>query len=67
VSHPPHHTRRLPALALALVTLPPGTEVSVKDYKAKNGAPVGYSVSVALADGRSFQTGGARDVPSATR
>ncbi|MBS0348798.1 MAG: hypothetical protein JSR69_20310 [Proteobacteria bacterium] len=52
---------------LTKAELPPGTEVRVKGYKAKNGGPFGYSVSVALADGRSFQTGGAQDVPTATR
>lgn len=52
---------------LTKAELPPGTEVRVKGYKAKNGGPFGYSVSVALADGRSFQTGGAQDSPTTTR
>lgn len=52
---------------LTKAELPPGTEVRVKGYKAKNGGPFGYSVQVTLADGRSFQTGGAQDSPTATR
>lgn len=49
---------------LTKAELPPGTEVRVKGYKAKNGGPFGYSVLVTLADGRSFQTGGAQDSPT---
>lgn len=52
---------------LTKAELPPGTEVRVKGYKAKNGGPFGYSVQVTLADGRSFQTGGAQDSPTTTR
>jgi hypothetical protein len=52
---------------LTKAVLPPGTEVHVKGYRAKNGGPFGYAVTVTLADGRSFQTGGAQDAPSSTR
>lgn len=44
--------------------LPVGTTVHVKGYRSKNGGPFGYSVTLTLADGRSFQTGGAQDAPS---
>jgi Family of unknown function (DUF6152) len=43
--------------------LQPGAEVHVKGYRAKNGGPFGYAVTIALHDGRTFQTGGAQDVP----
>lgn len=42
-----------------------GTEVHIKGYRAKNGGPYGYAVTVTFADGRTFQTGGAQDAPSA--
>ncbi len=45
--------------------LKPGQEVSIKGFKSKNGEPYGYSVYVTLADGRTFQTGGAQDAPAA--
>ena len=43
--------------------LRPGAEIHVKGYRAKNGGPYGYAVTVTLHDGRTFQTGGAQDVP----
>jgi hypothetical protein len=43
----------------------PGEEITVKGYRSKNGGPFGYSVYVTLADGRTFQTGGAQDAPGA--
>jgi hypothetical protein len=42
-----------------------GDEVSIKGYRSKNGEAFGYSVFVTLADGRTFQTGGAQDAPAA--
>lgn len=42
-----------------------GTQVRIKGYRAKNGGPFGYSVTLTLADGRTFQTGGAQDGPGA--
>lgn len=45
--------------------LPPGTEVRIKGYAAKNGGPFGYAVTVTLPDGRVFKTGGAQDAPTA--
>src|SRR4051812_17323431 len=42
-----------------------GDEVSIKGYRSKNGEAFGYSVYVTLADGRTFQTGGAQDAPAA--
>jgi len=42
----------------------PGTEVHIKGYRSKNGGPFGYSVTLTLKDGRTFQTGGAQDSPA---
>jgi hypothetical protein len=50
---------------LAKVDLKPGTHVHVLGYRSKNGGPFGYSVTLTLDDGRTFQTGGAQDVPPA--
>ena len=52
---------------LTRTELPVGSEVRIKGYRAKNGGPLGYAVSVTLADGRNFFTGGAGDAPTATR
>ena len=41
-----------------------GDDVHIKGYRSKNGEAFGYSVFVTLADGRTFQTGGAQDAPS---
>ena len=41
-----------------------GTPVHIKGYRAKNGGPFGYSVTLTLTDGRTIQTGGAQDVPA---
>ena len=43
--------------------LQPGAAIHVNGYRAKNGGPYGYAVTVILHDGRAFQTGGAQDVP----
>jgi uncharacterized protein DUF6152 len=40
-----------------------GAEIHVKGYRAKNGGPYGYAVTITLHDGRTFLTGGAQDVP----
>lgn len=45
-------------------TLPPGTEITVKGYRSKNGLNFGYAVTVTLADGKTFTTGGAPDAPA---
>ncbi len=50
---------------LTKAVLPPGTQVRVKGYRSKNGGPFGYAVTVTLADGRTFKTGGAQDSPAA--
>ncbi len=47
-------------------TLTPGSEISIKGYRAKNGQNFGYAVSAILADGRSVSTGGAPDAPATT-
>jgi hypothetical protein len=56
---------QLAKIGLTKADVAPGTEVSIKGYRAKNGGPYGYSVTVTFADGRTFQTGGAQDAPSA--
>lgn len=48
---------------LTKADLQPGAEIHVKGYRSKNGGPYGYAVTVTLHDGRTFQTGGAQDVP----
>ena len=50
---------------LAKSDLKLGAEVQIKGYRSKNGEAYGYSVFVTLADGRTFQTGGAQDAPAA--
>ena len=42
-----------------------GQPVHIQGFRSKNGEPLGYSVYVTLADGRTFQTGGAQDAPVA--
>lgn len=54
----------LTAKGLKKTDLPPGTPVHVKGYRSKNGGPYGYSVTLILSDGRTFQTGGAQDTPA---
>jgi len=55
----------LEGAGLRKIDLQPGTKVHVQGYRSKNGGPFGYSVRLTLGDGRSFQTGGAQDSPSA--
>ena len=57
---------QLATIGLKKGDVTPGTVVHIKGYLAKNGGPYGYSVTVTLADGRTFKTGGAQDVPAAT-
>lgn len=45
--------------------LQPGTPVHITGYRSKNGGAYGYSVTLTLADGRTFKTGGAQDAPGA--
>ena len=42
-----------------------GQPVHIKGFRSKNGESLCYSVFVTLADGRTFQTGGAQDAPTA--
>ncbi len=48
---------------LTKADLQPGTRVHVRGYRSKNGGHWGYSVTLTLGDGRTFQTGGAQDSP----
>jgi hypothetical protein len=52
---------------LSKADLKAGDEISIKGYRSKSGEPYGYSVYVTLADGRTFQTGGAQDAPAAAQ
>ena len=49
---------------IAKADLHPGAEVHIKGFLSKNGGPWGYAASITLADGRSFQTGGAPNAPA---
>jgi len=49
---------------LTKASLPIGTEVTIKGFRAKNGLNFGYAVTAVLADGRTFTTGGAPDAPA---
>ena len=42
----------------------PGTRVRIAGFRAKNNGPFGYSTTLQLADGTSFQTGSAPDAPA---
>jgi hypothetical protein len=39
--------------------------VHIRGYRSKSGGAFGYSVTLTLDDGRTFQTGGAQDSPPA--
>ncbi len=41
-----------------------GAAIHVKGFLSKNGGPFGYAVTITLADGRTFQTGGAPNTPA---
>ena len=56
---------QLARIGLTKADVAPGTKVHIKGYLAKNGGAFGYSVTVTLPDGRTFQTGGAQDAPTA--
>lgn len=56
---------QLARIGLKKADVAPGSKVRIKGYLAKNGGAFGYSVFVVLADGRTFQTGGAQDAPAA--
>lgn len=51
----------LARLGLTKADVVAGTPVHVQGYRAKNGGPFGYSVTVTLLDGRAFQTGNAQE------
>jgi hypothetical protein len=56
----------LASKGLAKTDLQAGMQVHIKGYRSKAGGAFGYAVTLALQDGRTFQTGGAQDVPSPT-
>jgi Family of unknown function (DUF6152) len=49
---------------LAKADLAAGAQIHVRGFLTKNGGPFGYAVTLLLADGRSFQTGGAPNTPA---
>jgi hypothetical protein len=51
----------LTRLGLTKADVAPGTPVKITGYKARNGGPVGYSLKVTFADGRTFETGTPQD------
>lgn len=51
----------LTRLGLTKADVAPGVGVQISGYRARNGGPVGYSLKVTFADGRSFQTGTPQD------
>jgi hypothetical protein len=53
----------LASKGLTKADLAPGAAIEVKGFLTKNGGAFGYAVSITLADGRSFQTGGAPNTP----
>jgi hypothetical protein len=46
-------------------TLAAGTQITINGFRSKSGKDFGYAVTTTLEDGRSFQTGGAQDAPTA--
>ncbi len=54
----------LASKGLAKTDLAPGAQIRVRGFLTKNGGPFGYAVTITLADGRSFQTGGAPNTPA---
>lgn len=57
---------QLARIGLTKADVAVGSVVHITGYRSKNGGAFGYSVKVTLADGRTFQTGGAQDGPAAT-
>ena len=55
----------LASKGLAKSDLAAGAEIHVRGFLTKNGGNFGYAVTITLADGRSFQTGGAPNTPAA--
>jgi hypothetical protein len=54
----------LASKGLEKADLAAGAVIHVKGFLTKNGGPFGYAVTLTLADGRSFQTGGAPNTPA---
>lgn len=54
----------LASKGLAKSDLAAGAEIHVRGFLTKNGGNFGYAVTITLADGRTFQTGGAPNTPA---
>ncbi len=50
---------------LTKADVPPGSEITIKGFRAKNGNEFGYAATAKLVDGRWITVGGAQDVPTA--
>jgi hypothetical protein len=55
----------LASKGISKADLATGAQVRVQGFLAKNGGAFGYAVSITLADGRRFETGGAPNTPAA--
>ncbi len=51
----------LERVGLTKSVLPPGTPLTIKGYRSRNGGPFGYTVQATLSDGRKYQLGSAQD------
>ena len=54
----------LASKGLSKADLAAGAVIHVRGFLTKNGGNFGYAVTISLADGRSFQTGGAPNTPA---
>ena len=52
----------LASKGLEKTDLGPGAAIHVRGFRSKNGGAFGYAVTITLADGRTFQTGGAPNI-----
>ncbi len=50
----------LSRVGLTKATVPPGTEVTIKGYRSRNGGPFGYTV-IAIVNGKDYQLGSPQD------
>ena len=51
-------------IGISRTTVAAGTRVRIAGFRAKNGGAFGYSTTIVLPDGSTYETGGAPDAPS---
>jgi len=51
-------------IGITRATVVPGTRVRIAGFRAKNNGAFGYSTTLVLPDGSTYETGGAPDAPS---